>query len=99
MRAVLLAALVAACDFPGNAPDPDAAANAVAVDAAAACQTPELQSGLELLASDELGGRASDTPGDVAARTYIEDAFRCAGLETHQQSFVAPDGTRAANVI
>jgi hypothetical protein len=64
-----------------------------------------LQDGIGYLASDQLGGRAPNTPGDVATRAYIEQAFRCAGLMPagadggFQQPFTAPDGTMTANVV
>ena len=66
--------------------------------------TTVLEAGVSYLAADELGGRASNTPGDEATRKYIADAFKCAGLQPagtdgYQQAFVAPDGTHAANVI
>lgn len=64
----------------------------------------ELERGVSYLASDELGGRASNTAGDRATRAFIADAFRCAGLvpagtDEYDQPFVAPDGTHAANVV
>src|SRR5262245_18381977 len=40
----------------------------------------ELQRGVEFLASDQLAGRESDTPGDQATRAFVANAFRCAGL-------------------
>lgn len=64
----------------------------------------ELERGVSFLASDALGGRASNTDGDRATRAFIADAFRCAGLvpagtDGYDQPFVATDGTHAANVV
>jgi hypothetical protein len=86
----------------GGADDPDGGGECPTGDPFAPAG---LEDGVRFLASDELGGRASDTPGDAATRDLIEDAFRCAGLApggpggSYQQPFVAPDGTAAANVI
>jgi hypothetical protein len=56
------------------------------------------------LASVELDGRASGSPGDTAARAYLAERFRCLGLVpggddgTYSQAFVA-DGHPTANLI
>ena len=86
----------------GGADDPDGGGDCATGDPFAPA---ELEEGVRFLASDQLGGRASNTPGDDATRGFIEDAFRCAGLTpggpggSYQQPFTAPDGTQAANVI
>jgi len=64
-----------------------------------------LKAGVGYLASDALGGRGPNTMGDFASRSYIADAFRCAGLSSggdddgYVQKFVAPDGTSTANLV
>ncbi len=64
-----------------------------------------LEAEVTYLASDQLEGRAPETPGDIAARTQIEDRFRCLGLTsaqpdgTYQQPFVTSDGRNTANVV
>ena len=64
-----------------------------------------LQTDVAYLASVELAGRVPGTPGDVAARAYIEERFRCLGLEpgadggSYQQLFVNKGGASTANVI
>jgi len=88
---------------PGGAADASTTTDGCAV--ADPFATSVLEAGVTYLASDELAGRASNTPGDQATRTYIEDAFRCLDLApggvngSYQQPFTAPDGTKAANVI
>jgi hypothetical protein len=118
--AVAVAALLVACNFLGcGEPQPpgsqhDAPPGGADDDGTTSddCNLPadpfavtELEAGVTYLASDNLAGRASNTPGDEATRKYIEDAFRCLGLTpggpngSFQQPFTAPDGTKAANVI
>ena len=64
-----------------------------------------LQATVQYLASDELGGRAPGTPGDLAARAYIEERFHCLGLNSagsdgsFQQPFVTSSGQDTANVV
>jgi hypothetical protein len=56
------------------------------------------------LASGELDGRAPGTPGDVAARGYLADRFRCLGLVpagaggSYEQPFTA-GGHATANLV
>jgi hypothetical protein len=63
-----------------------------------------LRADVAYLASPELGGRAPGTPGDLAARAYIEERFECLGLSpgaggSFQQTFVNGAGAETANVI
>src|SRR5262245_33839977 len=82
----------------GGVPDPGCSGGA-AFDVGA------LQATVQYLASDELGGRAPGTPGDEAARAYIEERFACLGLSpcgadgSFQQPFVTSSGKDTANVV
>lgn len=96
---------------------PDAAVEAPdagggAPDAAAGCVFDEdpfdvnvLQARVSFLASDTLEGRAPGSAGDLAARTHIEDRFRCLGLTppnadgSYQQPFVTSENQNTANVV
>ena len=67
--------------------------------------TTALREIVAFLASDDLAGRAPGTPGDEAARQFIEDRFRCLGLAppeeggSYQTSFVNSARRRTANVV
>jgi len=64
-----------------------------------------LRKDLKYLASKELDGRKPGTPGDVAARKYIEKRFRCLGLVpggtdgSYFQAVTNTKGEKTANVI
>lgn len=116
--ASLFFVLIAACGTDGTSgdgSDSDGGANADAAagggDAAtAACRSGDpfdpasLEEDVRFLASDEMRGRAPDTPEDEAARAYIEERFACLGLapgmgQSFQQPFTAPDDLATANVV
>jgi hypothetical protein len=66
----------------------------------------KMRAHLSHLASKELAGRAPGTPGDLAARKYIADRFRCLGVEpggdtqgSYFQNFVDSEGTKSVNVV
>ena len=82
----------------GGGGDQDAAAGGVdPIDPAA------LEADVELLASDEMKGRAPGWPGDLATRMHIEERFAGFGLSavdgSFQQPFVDSIGRETANVV
>jgi hypothetical protein len=85
---------------PGVAPRPVGCA----VDAAPYDEA-KMRADLTYLASPELAGRAPGTPGDAAARAFIEERFRCLGVKpggddgTYLQKFVDSEGTTSYNVV
>lgn len=117
--ASLLFVLIAACGTDGTSGDgsgADGGANpggdaAGGGDAAtAACRQGDpfdpasLEADVRFLASDEMRGRAPDTPEDEAARAFIAERLACLGLEpgmgeSFQQPFTAPDDLTTANVV
>lgn len=52
----------------------------------------ELKKDVEYLASDELQGRKSGEPGDLAAAKYIRDKFKAAGLQLMYEDGFQPFG-------
>jgi hypothetical protein len=80
-------------------PDPSCAMSRSPFDAAS------VRADVGYLASPELGGRAPATEGDVLARAFIADRFRCLGLVpggpagSYEQPFTNRGGQRTANVI
>lgn len=60
---------------------------------------------LAYLASPELAGRAPGSAGDAAARRFIEERFRCLGLQpggdggTFYQRFTDSEGNESSNLI
>lgn len=111
-HASLLFLLMAACGTDGTSGDgfdSDGGANAGADAAPALCRQGDpfdpalLEADVQFLASDEMRGRAPDTPGDVAARAFIAERFACLGLapgmgRSFQQPFTAHD-LSTANVV
>ncbi|HEY8146017.1 MAG TPA: M28 family peptidase [Kofleriaceae bacterium] len=114
----LLIATMTACGTDGAGADrPGSDGGAVAdgggsgADAAtAACRQGDpfdpaaLEADVRFLASDEMRGRAPDTPEDVAARAFVAERFACLGLapgmgQSFQQPFTAPDDLATANVV
>ena len=89
-----------------SSPTPAATAEATATAAPPALCGPgdpfgpeALAADIAYLASDDLAGRAPDTPGDEAALDHIAARFRCLGLEpagrgagSYLQPFVTSDG-------
>ena len=74
------------------------------VEAADPFAPDHLQDEVTLLASDDLAGRRPATVGDLTARRYIEEKFRCFGLTPvmdgcYQQPFNDGDGGPTANVL
>jgi hypothetical protein len=64
-----------------------------------------IRADVTLLASPALGGRSPGSSGDVAARAYIEQRFRCLGLQpageggSFQLPFTNRAGSATANVV
>lgn len=58
-----------------------------------------LQADLAWLASVELDGRAPGSPGDAAARDFVEARLSCLGLSTTIQAFTDDAGNDTANVL
>lgn len=118
MRAAyaVLVAIAAGCGSNDFDNDTDADAGDGAVDGApssdgggAACRQGDpfdpasLEEDVQFLASDEMRGRAPDTPGDVAARAFVAERFACLGLapgmgQSFQQPFTGHD-LSTANVV
>ncbi|HEY8469972.1 MAG TPA: M20/M25/M40 family metallo-hydrolase, partial [Longimicrobiales bacterium] len=83
-RLLVLPLVAAACSGAGSNPQAEAqiAARAGVLEAAAATITAEeMRSRIAYLASDELGGRATPSPGLELAARYLARAFEAAGLE------------------
>lgn len=119
MRAAcaVLVAIAAACGSNDFDNDTDADAGGGALDGApssdgggSACRQGDpfdpasLAEDVQFLASDEMRGRAPDTPEDEAARAFIAERFACLGLapgmgQSFQQPFTAPDDLATANVV
>ena len=64
----------------------------------------ELAKDIEFLAGDAMQGRSPGSPGDIRARAFIADRFRCVGLSTgsadnFNQPFTTSDGKRTGNVV
>lgn len=64
----------------------------------------QLQAEVSLLASDALAGRKPSSDGDLTARKYIEERFRCLGLapgvgSCYQQPFYSTKPGPTANVV
>src|SRR5690606_39419513 len=84
MLAVATLVLAAACAGPGAAPEAEAQTATRAAgpaDAAATITAEEMRSRIAYLASDELGGRDTPSPGLELAAEYLARAFEAAGLE------------------
>lgn len=56
-----------------DAPDPASLAAAISVD--------DIRSHIQFLASDQLEGRGTGTPGELKATSYVADIFKALGLE------------------
>jgi len=90
------------------APSPEASATKPAevgcIDDGPPYEVAALRDRVRSLASPELDGRASGSPGDVAARTRLAERFRCLGLVpagndgSYEQPFTA-DGHATANLV
>jgi hypothetical protein len=65
----------------------------------------KMRAHLSYLASPELAGRAPGSPGDKAARKYVEDRLKCLGIlpgaadGSYLQPFVDSNGTSSGNII
>src|SRR5690606_41349820 len=84
MLAVATLVLAAACAGPGAAPEAEAQTATRAAgpaDAAATITAEEMRSRIAYLASDELGGRDTPSPGLELAAEYISRGVAAAGLE------------------
>jgi aminopeptidase YwaD len=87
-------------------PTPTTAASgrAICIDDSAPYDPSVLRERVAHLASPELDGRAAGSPGDLAARAYIAERFRCLGLTpggdggAYEQPFTS-DGRATANLI
>jgi hypothetical protein len=96
MRSTLFLALALGPMFP---------ALASASDEPVPYTTENFRAHVAYLASDELEGRATGTPGSVLAGDYITQRLRDLGLEplgdegTYFQSFTLEDGTPARNIL
>ena len=98
-------------DVPASDGGADTADGGRETDAApAACREGDpfdpggLEQVVRFLASDDMRGRAPDTPEDEAARAFVAERFACLGLtpgigQSFQQPFTAPDGLATANVV
>jgi hypothetical protein len=90
-------------DKPADPPSP-APGDAGCVNEGAPYDAAALREQIAHLASPELDGRASGSPGDVAARASLADRFRCLGLvpagagDSYEQPFTA-DGRATANLV
>jgi len=83
-RLLVLPLVAAACSGPGSTPQAEAqiAGRTGTLEAAAATITAEeMRSRIAYLASDELGGRDTPSPGLELAAEYLARAFEAAGLE------------------
>jgi Zn-dependent M28 family amino/carboxypeptidase len=83
-RLLVLPLVVTACSGAASTPEAEAqiAARAGVIEAAAATITAEeIRSLIAYLASDDLGGRATPSPGLELAAQYLARAFEAAGLE------------------
>jgi len=100
MRAAVL--VVATLAWARATAAPPAAASCV--DDGAPFDAAALRERVAHLASTELDGRASGSPGDAAARAYLAARFRCLGLvpagdgDSYEQAFTA-DGRATANLV
>src|SRR6185436_345911 len=100
MRAAVL--VVATLAWARATAAPPAAASCV--DDGAPFDAAALRERVAHLASTELDGRASGSPGDAAARAYLAVRFRCLGLvpagdgDSYEQAFTA-DGRATANLV
>ncbi|MFP6584310.1 MAG: M28 family peptidase [Candidatus Hydrogenedentota bacterium] len=56
-----------------DAPDPNLSTAAISVD--------DIRGHIEFLASDQLEGRGTGTPGELKATAYVADTFKALGLE------------------
>ena len=80
-----LVLILAACSSSGQ-PEPEVELSPVeaVISPAAGAETitaDEMMAHISFLASDELGGRDTPSPGLEQAAVYLEEAFRSAGLE------------------
>ncbi len=99
------AARSAATASPPAAPaSPPRGAGAACVDDSAPYDADVLRGRIAQLAAPALDGRAAGSPGDVAARAYLAEQFRCLGLTpagtggSYEQPFDAA-GHATANLI
>ena len=80
-----LALVLAACSSSGRAePEVELSPVEARISPAAGAETitaDEMMAHISFLASDELGGRDTPSPGLEQAAVYLEEAFRSAGLE------------------